>query len=95
MAVFQLRKKAKEEQEAEENQWGAQELGVETIAPVQPLLPPQTAKLPRQGGECGTVRLTMAVPRSLHTRLKLAAVRQERSIVSLVSGWIVEKTVVA
>lgn len=40
-----------------------------------------------------TVRLTLAVPRSLHTRLKLAAVRQELSIVSLVSGWIEEKTV--
>ena len=44
------------------------------------------------GGK-GTVRLTLAVPRSLHTRLKLAAVRQERSIVSVVSGWIEEKTV--
>ena len=44
-------------------------------------------------GEHRTVRLTLAVPRSLHTRLKLATVQQKRSIVSLVSGWIEERTV--
>ena len=42
-----------------------------------------------------TVRLTLAVPRVLHKRLKLAAVQQELSIVSLVSGWIEERTVAA
>ena len=49
------------------------------------------------GQESGrrTVRLTPAVPRELHRRLKLAAVRQERSIVSLVSGWIEERTAAA
>lgn len=57
----------------------------------EPLLRPQAAQVLR--GE--TVRLTLAVPRPLHTRLKLAAVRQERSIVSLVSAWIEEQTVLA
>ena len=48
-----------------------------------------------QGDDRRTVRLTMAVPRELHRRLKLAAVRQERTIVSLVSGWIEERTAAA
>lgn len=53
--------------------------------------------LQRRGAAAGglkgeTVRLTLAVPRALHRQLRLAAADQERTIVSLVSGWIEEKT---
>ena len=41
-----------------------------------------------------TVRLTMAIPQSLHTRLKLTAVYQKKSLVELVSGWIEQFAVV-
>lgn len=85
MARFRLKKKTKGGQVEEEIQGGA----IEAVTPVQP----HAAKVPQVGVERGTVRLTLAVPRSLHTRLKLVAVRQEQSIVSLVSGWIEEKTV--
>lgn len=76
---------------AEQN--GAQEEADEAGALEEPLSCPQASEEPRRDGRRGTVRLTLSVPRQLHTRLKLAAVRQERSIVSLVSGWIEERTV--
>jgi predicted HicB family RNase H-like nuclease len=102
MGGFVLRKKAREVQDTEEAQEvgvteaGSQEEAVENVVQRETLLRAQEAKAPPQGVEGrGTVRMTLEVPRSLHTRLKLAAVRQERSIVSLVSAWIEERTVVA
>jgi hypothetical protein len=71
---------------------GAQELVAGAVVLEEPRLQPQVAK--QEVGR-GTVRLTLAMPRALHMRLKLVAVRQERSIVSLVSGWIEERTVAA
>lgn len=52
----------------------------------------QRGTQPRQEQGRSTVRLTFSVPQELHMRLKLAAVRQGQTIVSLVSGWIAEQT---
>lgn len=50
---------------------------------------------PRQESGRSTVRLTLTVPRVLHTQLKLAAVRQEKTMAALLSGWIAEQTAAA
>lgn len=42
-----------------------------------------------------TVRLSFRMQRGLHTRLKLEAVRQGRTIVSLLEGWVAEQTPLA
>ena len=74
---------------------GAQEAAVETGVQEEPLPCPQAENVPQEEGRRGKVRLTLSVPRQLHTRLKLAAVRQERSIVAMVSSWIEERTLEA
>lgn len=53
----------------------------------------EEAAQPRQESRRSMVRLTLNVPRQLHTGLRLAAVRQERSVVSLVTEWIEERIV--
>ena len=100
MAGFRLTKKVRDDQGVAALGAVVTESGAQGTAGgegAQPLLrrPPLVAREPERAEGRGTVRMTLAVPRQLHTRLKLAAVRQERSIVSLVSGWIEERTVAA
>ena len=40
------------------------------------------------GTENGTVRISFRMNKGLHTRLKLAAVRQGRSIMSMLEGFV-------
>lgn len=47
----------------------------------------------RTAGE--TVRISFRMQRCLHTRLKLESVRQGRTIVSLLEGWVAEQTPLA
>lgn len=42
-----------------------------------------------------TVRISFRMQRCLHTRLKLESVRQGRTIVSLLEGWVAEQTPLA
>ena len=97
MAGFRLTKKVLDDQGEAAlggvvTESGSQEtVGGEGAPPLLRRLP-LVVRGPERAAIRGTVRLTLAVPRQLHTRLKLAAVRQERSIVSLVSGWIEERT---
>lgn len=55
--------------------------------------PPQEMSMARDGGEGKRrdwVKVSFSLSRSLHTRLKLEAVRRGESIVAMMSRWVAE-----
>ena len=59
-----------------------------------PVKPQTTAegKLSVAGLEGGTVRISFRMGRDLHRRLKLEAVRQGRTIIGMLEGFVAEHT---
>lgn len=54
--------------------------------------PEENVKEALTGIEKDTVRMSFRMDRGLHTRLKLEAVRQGRSIVNMIEGYVSERT---